>query len=140
MNRYLALAALAALPAAADIVPGLEDYGSLTLVDSIDCATDTTHRFREYPSGWSKVETILGVPTRTMAHKSDTCCYVSWRLGEGKGIVPNDPYVLVVDYPDEAPRSVTLFNFGNGTRHGYHTGWTAGDSWSPPYVTQSLES
>ncbi len=126
------------------IVPGLEDYGALTLVDEIDCslslADDPDHRFREYPSGWSRVETILGVPTRTMAHKSDTCCYVSWRVGEGKGIVPNEPYVLVVDYPDEAPRSVTVFNFGNATRHGYHTGWTAGDSWSPPYVTQSIES
>ena len=41
-------------------------------------------------------------------------------------LVPNEPYVLVVDYPDEAPRSVTVFNFGNATRHGYHTGWTAG--------------
>ena len=126
------------------IIPGLEDYGALTLVDEIDCslslAEDPDHRFREYPSGWSKVETILDVPTRTMAHKSDTCCYVSWRVGEGKGIVPNEPYVLVVDYPDEAPRSVTVFNFGNATRHGYHTGWTAGDSWSPPYVTQSIES
>ncbi|MBQ3810835.1 MAG: DUF2341 domain-containing protein, partial [Kiritimatiellae bacterium] len=126
------------------IVPGLEDYGALTLVDEIDCSLsledDPDHHFREYPSGWSKVEEILGVPTRTMAHKSDTCCYVSWRVGEGKGIVPNEPYVLVVDYPDEAPRSVTVFNFGNATRHGYHTGWTAGDSWSPPYVTQSIES
>ena len=126
------------------IIPGLEDYGALTLVDEIDCslslAEDPDHMFREYPSGWSKVEDILDVPTRTMAHKSDTCCYVSWRVGKGKGIVPNEPYVLVVDYPDEAPRSVTVFNFGNATRHGYHTGWTAGDSWSPPYVTQSLES
>jgi len=126
------------------IVEGLEDYGALTLVDEIDCslslAEDPDHMFREYPSGWSKVEDILDVPTRTMAHKSDTCCYVSWRVGKGKGIVPNEPYVLVVDYPDEAPRSVTVFNFGNATRHGYHTGWTAGDSWSPPYVTQSLES
>lgn len=126
------------------IVEGLEDYGALTLVDEIDCslslAEDPDHMFREYPSGWSTVEDILEVPTRVMAHKSDTCCYVSWRVGKGKGIVPNEPYVLVVDYPDEAPRSVTVFNFGNATRHGYHTGWTAGDSWSPPYVTQSIES
>ena len=126
------------------IVEGLEDYGALTLVDEIDCslslADDPDHMFREYPAGWSTVEDILDVPTRVMHHKSDTCCYVSWRVGKGKGIVPNEPYVLVVDYPDEAPRSVTVFNFGNATRHGYHTGWTAGDSWSPPYVTQSLES
>jgi len=126
------------------IVEGLEDYGALTLVDEIDCSLsldeDPDHMFREYPSGWSTVEDILDVPTRVMHHKSDTCCYVSWRVGKGKGIVPNEPYVLVVDYPDEAPRSVTVFNFGNATRHGYHTGWTAGDSWSPPYVTQSIES
>ena len=126
------------------IVEGLEDYGALTLVDEIDCslslADDPDHLFREYPAGWSTVEDILDVPTRVMHHKSDTCCYVSWRVGKGKGIVPNEPYVLVVDYPDEAPRSVTVFNFGNATRHGYHTGWTAGDSWSPPYVTQSIES
>ena len=126
------------------IIPGLEDYGALTLVDEIDCslslADDPDHMFREYPAGWSTVEDILDVPTRVMHHKSDTCCYVSWRVGKGKGIVPNEPYVLVVDYPDEAPRSVTVFNFGNATRHGYHTGWTAGDSWSPPYVTQSIES
>ena len=126
------------------IVEGLEDYGALTLVDEIDCslslADDPDHLFREYPAGWSTVEGILDVPTRVMHHKSDTCCYVSWRVGKGKGIVPNEPYVLVVDYPDEAPRSVTVFNFGNATRHGYHTGWTAGDSWSPPYVTQSIES
>lgn len=126
------------------IVDGLEDYGALTLVDEIDCslslAEDPDHMFREYPANWSTVEDILDVPTRVMHHKSDTCCYVSWRVGKGKGIVPNEPYVLVVDYPDEAPRSVTVFNFGNATRHGYHTGWTAGDSWSPPYVTQSIES
>lgn len=122
------------------IIPGLEDYGALTLVDEIDCANDTEHRFREYPAGVSSVQTILDVDTRVMFHQANTCCYVSWRVGEGKGIVPNDPYVLVVDYPDDAPRSVTVFNFGNATRHGYHTGWTAGDSWSPPYVTQSLES
>ena len=126
------------------IVDGLEDYGALTLVDEIDCslslAEDPDHMFREYPANGSTVEDILDVPTRVMHHKSDTCCYVSWRVGKGKGIVPNEPYVLVVDYPDEAPRSVTVFNFGNATRHGYHTGWTAGDSWSPPYVTQSIES
>ena len=142
IRLFHAAAAIAALSAAAPaaVVPGLEDYGSVTLVDEIDCASDTAHRFREYPSGRSYVTNILGRATRVMHHDANTCVYVSWRVGEGKGIVPNDPYVLVVDYPDDAPRSVTLFNFGNATRHGYHTGWTAGDSWSPPYVTQSLES
>ena len=126
------------------IVEGLEIYGALTLVDEIDCslplADDPDHLFRDYPAGASYVTNILGVDTRVLHHRDDTGAYVSWRVGKGKGIVPNEPYVLVVDYPDEAPRSVTLMNFGNGTRHGYHTGFTVGDSMSPPYVTQSLES
>lgn len=127
-----------AVSAAAEIVPGLEDYGSVTLVDSIDCATDATHRFRDYPAGRSYVSNILGRATRVMHHVTleenngkRTGAYVSWRVGEGKGIVPNDPYLLVVDYPDDAPRSVTLFNFGIAARHGWHTGFTVGASMSP---------
>ena len=145
MNRLSLLLVPTALFAAssavrADLYPGLEDFGSLTLVDEIDCATDTTHRFRDYPRGASYVTNVLGRATRVLHHRNDKGAYVSWRVGEGKGIVPNEPYVLVVDYPDDAPRSVTLMNFGNGTRHGWHTGFTVGDSMSPPYVTQSLES
>ena len=148
MKRFLALFALAALPAAAEVVPGLEDFGSVTLVDSIDCARDTTHRFRDYPAGRSYVTNILGRDTRVMHHVTKeenngkrTGAYVSWRVGEGKGLVPNDPYLLVVDYPDDAPRSVTLFNFGIAARHGYHTGFTVGESMSPQVsVPQCLES
>ena len=148
MKRLLALFALAALPVAAAVVPGLEDFGSVTLVDSIDCAHDTTHRFRQYPADRSYVTNILGRATRVMHHVTKeqnngqrTGAYVSWRVGEGKGIVPNDPYLLVVDYPDDAPRSVTLFNFGIAARHGYHTGFTVGESMSPQVsVPQCLES
>ena len=127
------------LIASADIVQGLECYGSLTLVDSIDCAADTAHRFRDYPVGRSYVTNILGSATRVMHHVRNeetskgnrSGAYVSWRVGEGMGLVPNDPYLLVVDYPDDAPRTVTLFDFAMGTRHGYHTGFTVGVSMSP---------
>jgi len=148
MKRMLPLLVLLAVAARADIVPGLEDFGSVTLVDSIDCAHDSTHRFRDYPAGRSYVSNILGRATRVMHHVAKeenggkrTGAYVSWRVGEGKGIVPNDPYLLVVDYPDDAPRSVTLFNFGIAARHGYHTGFTVGESMSPQVsVPQCLES
>ena len=150
MKRRFPLFALLALalPAAGAIVPGLEDFGSVTLVDEINCATDTAHRFRDYPAGRSYVTNILGRQTRVMHHVTKdenngkrTGAYVSWRVGEGKGIVPNDPYLLVVDYPDDAPRSVTLFNFGIAARHGWHTGFTVGESMSPQVaVPQCLES
>ena len=73
MNRLSLLLVPAALFAAsstvrADLYPGLEDFGSLTLVDEIDCATDTTHRFRDYPVGRSYVTNILGSSTRVMHH------------------------------------------------------------------------
>ena len=139
MKRMLPLLVLLAVAARADIVPGLEDFGSVTLVDSIDCANDTTHRFRDYPVGRSYVTNILGSATRVMHHVRNeetskgkrSGAYVSWRVGEGKGLVANDPYLLVVDYPDDAPRTVTLFDFAMGARHGYHTGFTVGVSMSP---------
>ncbi len=137
-RRLLPLLFALAIPAAGEIVPGLEDFGSVTLVDSIDCARDTTHRFRDYPAGRSYTTNILGRLTRVMHHVTKeenngqrTGAYVSWRVGEGKGLVPNDPYLLVVDYPDDAPRTVTLFDFAMGARHGYHTGFTVGVSMSP---------
>ena len=139
MKRIFPLLFALALPAAGGIVPGLEDFGSVTLVDSIDCANDTTHQFRDYPAGRSYTTNILGSSTRVMHHVRNeetskgqrTGAYVSWRVGKGKNLVPNDPYLLVVDYPDDAPRTVTLFDFAMGARHGYHTGFTVGVSMSP---------
>ena len=57
-----AVAALLILsfPAFSDIVPGLEEFGELTLVDSIECATDTAHRKGDSPAGRSYVTNILG--------------------------------------------------------------------------------
>ena len=138
-NTLLPCLLALALPAAGEIVTGLEDFGSVTLVDSIDCANDTTHRFRDYPAGRSYVTNILQSATRVMHHVRNeettkgnrSGAYVSWRVGEGKGLVYNDPYVLVVEYPDDAPRTVTLFDFAMGARHGYHTGFTVGVSMSP---------
>lgn len=149
MRRTITLLVLfAAAAARAEILPGLEAYGDLELVDEVICATDVEHGFAEYPAGRSYATNILGSACRAMHHVSssetsngkESGAYVCWRIGKGKGIVPNAPYVLVVDYPDEAPRSVGVINYGVGARHGYHTGFTVGDSMSPPYVTQSLES
>lgn len=54
--------------ATAEIVPGLETYGDLTLVDTIECATDTQHSFREFPAGRSYVSNILGQACIVMHH------------------------------------------------------------------------
>ena len=152
-NRISAAAAAAALvscaaPAAGDVVEGLEEFGELTLVDSVECAVDTAHMWRDYPSGRSFVTNILGEACVAMrpVSKSETSLgeesssYVAWRIGKGRGLVPNDPYVLVIEYPDDAPRSATVMNFGNWTHHGFATGFAVPDNMSPPYVAQVLET
>ena len=142
--------ALFLLPALspADIVPGLEEFGELTLVDSIECATDTAHRWRDYPNGHSYVTNILGADCVAMhpVANSETpngqrqASYVAWRVGEGRGIVPGEPYVLAIDYPDEAPRSASVMNFGNWTIHGFATGFATPDCYWPEYVHPLHES
>lgn len=134
--------------ATAEIVPGLETYGDLTLVDSIECATDTQHSFREFPAGRSYVSNILGqacivmhhVKTSETSNGNESSAYISWRIGKGKNLVPSDPYLFVVEYPDDAPRSSTIINRGAPTRRGFHTGITVGDALSPPYVMNFPES
>lgn len=132
----------------AEIVPGLETYGDLTLVDTIECATDTQHSFREFPAGRSYVSNILGqacivmhhIKTNETSNGKESSAYISWRIGKGKNLVPSDPYLFVVEYPDDAPRSSTIINRGAPTRRGFHTGITVGDAHSPPYVMNFPES
>ena len=118
-------------------VPGLESYGDLTLVDSIDCATDTAHEFHQYPDGGSKVETVLGSPCRTLAHQSGTAAYFSYRLGAGKNLVPGDMYLLVAEYPDDVPRTMTLINRAMDSRNGFHTGRSVGDTINAHIISQT---
>ena len=129
-----------------ETVSGLESYGDLTLVDSIDCGTDNAHSFRDFPSGNSYVSNILGRVCRVIHHvpknsaNKESGAYISWRIGADANLVPNAPYLLVVDYPDDAPRSATVMNYGAPSRRGFHTGATIGDAESPPYVMNFPES
>jgi len=147
-NTVVAAVAGLACALGAAAVPGPEVYGPLTLVDSVACATDSAHALSEYPKGRSFATNILGSACRAMKHvrKGETSgggecgAYVSWRLGAGKGLVPKAAYLLVAEYPDDAPRSFVLGNRGAGSRTGVHTGFTVGDALNPPYVTQHPES
>lgn len=129
-----------------ETVSGLESYGDLTLVDSVDCGTDNAHSFRDFPSGNSYVSNILGRVCRVIHHvpknsaNKESGAYISWRIGADANLVPNAPYLLVVDYPDDAPRSATVMNYGAPSRRGFHTGATIGDAESPPYVMNFPES
>lgn len=133
----LTVAAAVAYVAHSETVAGLDAYGDLTLVDSINCGTDNAHEFHQYPDGGSKVETVLGSPCRTLAHQSGTAAYFSYRLGAGKNLVPGDMYLLVAEYPDDVPRTMTLINRAMDSRNGFHTGRTIGDTLNAHIISQT---
>ena len=138
MKRLLPLfAVLAACSAHADIVPGLEAYGDLTLVDEVNCATDTTHEFHEHASNASSVQTILGSECRVLPHPSGEAGFFSYRLGKGKGLVAHDMYLLVVEYPEDVPRTVTLINRAMNSRNGFHTGISIGETLNAHIIGQT---
>ncbi len=118
-----------------------EPFGRMALVDEIDCgAAEQTHRFVESPAGASELQTILGRPCRVLRKTVGEGAYISYRLGEMKLLVPGQPYVLVVDYPEDVPRSLIVMNAGNETYRGFHTGRTVGDALHPKYVNNNNES
>ena len=53
---------------------------------------------------------------------------------------PGGVYVLAVDYPEDVPRSMIVFNGGNETSRGFHTGATVGDALHAKYVNNLPES
>lgn len=112
----------------ADILPGLEAYGDLTLVDEVNCATDTAHQFHDCPAGSSSVQTILGSSCRVLPHPSDSAGYMSWTLGKGKGLEASAMYLLVAEYPEDVPRTGTLMNRAMRSFTGFHTGMSVGNS------------
>ena len=144
MKTTLLAAALcaAAVAAGADEKPKTIDlpvYGTCTIVDVVDC-TKTDHRFADWPAGSSRVETILGKPCRVLDVQEDKSSYLDWRLGEGKGLKPNEAYVVVIEYPDDKPRAFHVRNYGNNSRRSFYTGQSNGDAFEGPIVHHKPES
>jgi len=116
-------------------------FGKLPLVDEIDCAGDLAeHGFIESPPGASYVTTILGRPCRVLKKTPGEAAYFAYRIGKWKLLEPGRAYVLVVEYPEDAPRTVIVMNGGNETIRGFHTGATVGDAFRPKYVNNNPES
>lgn len=116
-------------------------YGTLSLVDEIDCAQESPdHLFAQSPEKASHVETILGRQARVLAKQDGQASYFSYRIGKMKLLRPGAAYVLAVDYPEDAPRSMVIINTGNETSRGLHTGTTVGDALHAKYVNSLVES
>ncbi len=127
---------LAAAPAESFKLP---PFGMVEVVDRVDC-TLTDHRFAEYPAGSSRVETICGQKCRVLPLQAEEGSYMKWRLGEGKGVRPNAAYVVVLEYPDDGPRSYLLRNGGNHSRRSFCIGQAGTDAWRALYTDHHVES
>ena len=118
-----------------------EPFGKLYLVDEINCAEEASeHDFVEDPPGASEVQTILGKPCRVLRKTAGEAALFSYRIGRMKLLRPHAAYVLSVEYPEDAPRTVIVRNGGNETSRGFHTGATFGDALHPKYVNNVNES
>ncbi len=117
----------------------LPPFGTVRVIDSVDC-TGTDHGFVEYPAGASRVETVLGKPCRVMPVQATDSSFISYRLGQGKGLRANGSYVVVVEYPDDVPRNYTVFNRATDSKRSFCTGSSIGDAWAPKYVDNHSES
>ena len=60
-------------------------------------ATTTIIRSKKTPEGASRIETILGKPTRVLPNQGGAK-YFAYRLGQGKNLLPGAAYVLTIEY------------------------------------------
>jgi len=119
----------------------LAPFGKLSLVDQVECgAADPGHQMRSDPAGVVRKETILGKPALVLTPTSGECSYMTFRMGARKLLRPGAAYVLTVDYPEDASRSMTIINTGCETSRGFHTGLALGDAMHPKYVNNNVES
>ncbi|MBM4156623.1 MAG: hypothetical protein FJ221_16595 [Lentisphaerae bacterium] len=140
-ERAAALERAAAEMAKRPLVDLGAPFGRLPLVDEIDCAATAPDRgFGESPAGAGRVETILGRACRVLPPAEKESTWMGWRIGRMKLLQPGAAYVLEVEYPEDAPRSMVVINTGNETSRGFHTGPTTGDAFHPKYVDNRNES
>ena len=116
-------------------------FGKLSLVDEVNLGADNPgHLFEQSPANSSHVETILGQRARVLNKTEGEGAYFSVRLGQFKLLKPGGQYVLSVEYPEDAARTVIVRNGGNETSRGFHTGRALGDALHPKYVNNLNES
>ncbi|MBN1846893.1 MAG: hypothetical protein JW810_14500 [Sedimentisphaerales bacterium] len=112
----------------------------LTLIDQVHCGgPGDGHRFTQAPAGATRIETILQRPCRVLTNEKEAS-YFAYRLGESKGLKPAAAYLLVVEYPEDQPRSLFVSNRGAETILGFHTGSTVGDILHGRYTSSNPES
>ena len=118
-----------------------DPFGKLVLVDEINVAAqDPGNLFAQDPADATAIQTILGKQARVIRKTPGEGAYMTFRIGQYKLLKPGGAYVLEVEYPEDAPRSMIILNAGNESSQGFHTGNALGDAFRPKYVDNNSES
>ena len=139
-TRLMMALAVAAISLSAGTASAIDPlFAGLTLVDEVNCGNASDPHTVTQSSNASTIQMILGRQCRVMA-PTGSDKYFSYRLGQNKGLVAGKAYILLIEYPEDQPRSMWVINSGCEQTNGYHTGTTVGDALSPQYVNSNPES
>lgn len=115
-------------------------FGMLPLIDEINVGDPADpHPFVEVPTGASRIESVLGRNARVLAPSTDSARHFAYRIGAGRGLVAGRAYLLVVDYPDDAPRTIAILQRGADQVRTISTGQAIGD-YREQYTSSNVES
>ncbi len=121
------------------LVDAGEPFGMLPLIDEVIVgASEDTHGFVESEPGISVVQDVLGRPTRIIPNEGGAR-FIGYRLGADADLEAGQAYVLSVDFPEDAPRTLYVVNRGAEYGRGFSTGSAIGDVWQT-YTYQNHES
>lgn len=136
LASFLPFSFLGASETASEVIS--DEFGKMKLVQEITCGE--TLPDAEFPEKCSFVETVLGTPCRTLHPNDETTQYFAYKIGAGRGLKPGTAYVLCVEYPEDASRSMFIHNGGSETVSGFATGQACGDVAVGRYVNHNPES
>lgn len=120
-------------------------FKNATLIDEVKCGKKSKHAYKQYPDPKTKkdaivVQKIFGVPCKVMHPSGNGMRYMAWQIGKGKKLVAGKAYLLVIEYPEDLPRTMFIQNSAAETRVAFHTGPTLGDGLLVPYINPNVES
>jgi MYXO-CTERM domain-containing protein len=135
----LQAAVLMAAPSASFAEDAGAPFGDLPLVDEVVVGSnEDAHEFTESAGGVTEVQDILGTPTRVIPNEGGPR-YFAYKIGKDAGLEAGKAYVLAVEFPEDAPRTVYVINRGAEMNRGFSTGKALGDV-AQTYAAQNLES
>jgi hypothetical protein len=104
------------------------EFGQLTLIDAFHPAAPDARQLLVQPANAATTQTLLGRQALVLPPQNPhAASFAAFRLGEGRGLIPGNAYVLEFDYPDDVPRTTVFLNRGADLVRTVATGKEIGD-------------